>query len=200
MFLSGSFQHRHNGHAEEARQQLFDTEALTLFEDILENGLSLRVRVTGLSMTPFLKGGEILTIRKEPHHVMRKGDLIFFKSSRGVPLLHRIIQKRESPDEKLTFLTKGDGLIAFDKPVEYHRVLGKVSRIEKTNSVPGSKYIHMESCQWRTINLIIAQINLLKSYFYYSMFRFKRMIRSLTRDSSINSMIQENDHRSSKTN
>jgi hypothetical protein len=132
------FQPRHNGHAEEARQEMFETEALTIFEDILENGLSLRVRVTGLSMTPFLKGGEILTIRKEPHDALRKGDLIFFKSSQGVPLLHRIIQKRGSPDEKITFRTKGDGLIAFDEPVEYHRVLGKVSRIEKTNSVPGS--------------------------------------------------------------
>jgi signal peptidase I len=150
-------------------------------------------------MTPFLKGGEILTIKKEPHDALRKGDLIFFKSSQGVPLLHRIIQKRMTPDEKITFRTKGDGLIAFDEPVEYHRVLGKVSRIEKTNSVPGSKYINMESRQWRTINSIIARINLLKSYFNYSMFRFKSMIRSLTWDSSINSMIQENDHRSSKT-
>jgi signal peptidase I len=174
--LSGSFQPRHEGHAEEARQQLFETEALALFEDILENGLSLRVRVTGQSMTPFFRGGEILTIKKEPHHALRKGDLIFFKSSRGVPLLHRIIQKRESPDEKITFLTKGDGLIGFDEPVEYHRVLGKVSRIEKTNSVPGSKYINMESHQWRVINSIIALISLFKSYFYYAGSRFKAMI------------------------
>ncbi len=176
MFLSGSFQPRHSGHAEEARQQLFETEALTLFEDILENGLSLRVKVTGLSMTPFLRGGEILTIKKEPPHVLRKGDLIFFKSSQGVPLLHRIIQKRMTPDEKITFRTKGDGLIAFDEPVEYHRVLGKVSRIEKTNSVPGSKYINMESPRWRTINSIIARISLFKSYLSYAGSRFKAMI------------------------
>ena len=172
---------------------------LTLFEDILESGLSLRVRVTGQSMTPFLRGGEILTIKKEPHDALRKGDLIFFKNSHGTPLLHRIIQKRESPDQKIIFRTKGDALIALDEPVQSRQVLGKVSRIEKTNSWPGSKHINMESRQWRTINLIIAQINLLKSYFNYSMFRFKSMIRSLTWDSSINSMIQENDHRSSKT-
>jgi signal peptidase I len=176
MFLSGSFQHSHECHAEEARQQLFETETLALFEDILENELSLRVRVTGLSMTPFLRGGEILTIKKEPHHVLRKGDLIFFKNSQGVPLLHRIIKKRESPDEKITFRTKGDGLIAFDEPVEYHRVLGKVSRIEKTNSVPGSIYINMESRQWRTINSIIARISLFKSYIYYALFKSKHII------------------------
>lgn len=176
MFLSSLFQHRHDGHSQEGRQQLFETEPLTLFENILENGLSLRVRVTGQSMTPFLRGGEILTIKKEPHNALRKGDLIFFKNSQGTPLLHRIIQKKRSPGEKIIFRTKGDGLIAFDEPVEYHRVLGKVSRIEKTNSVPGSKYINMESRRWRTINSIIARISLFKSYFYFAGSRFKAMI------------------------
>jgi signal peptidase I len=178
MFLSGSFQHRHNGHSEEARQQLFGTEALTLFENILENGLSLRVRVTGQSMTPFLRGGEILTIKKEPQDALRKGDLIFFKNGQGVPLLHRIIQRRESIGKKIIFRTKGDGLIAFDEPVESERVLGKVSRIEKTNLVPGAKCINMKSPRWRMINFLIARISLFKSYFYYAGSRLKTMIIS----------------------
>ena len=139
---------------------------ITLFEEILESGLSLRVRVTGRSMAPFLQGGEILTIKKEPPEALRKGDLIFFKNSQGTPLLHRIIQKSKPSDGKITFLTKGDALIAFDEPVQYHRVLGKVSMIEKTNSKPGSKCINMESFQWRTMNAIIAWMSLFKSYFY----------------------------------
>ena len=157
---------------------MLETDALTLFEEILENGLGLRVRVTGQSMTPFLRGGEILTMKKESHDQLRKGDLIFFKNSQGVPLLHRIIQKRKSADEKITFRTKGDGLIDFDEPVKYHRVLGKVCGIERTNSMPGSKYINMESPRWRMINFLIARISLFKSYFYYAGSRFKAMILS----------------------
>ena len=166
MFLSSLFQQGRKGVDQEALEKPVEAEALTLFEDILESGLSLRVRVTGQSMMPFLRGGEILTIKKEPHDALRKGDLIFFKNRQGVPLLHRIIQKKGSPDGKFTFLTKGDALIALDKPVPYHRILGKVSRIEKTNLVPGLKYINMESGKWRAINSIAARISLLKSYLY----------------------------------
>jgi len=142
---------------------------ITLFEEILESGSSLRVKVTGRSMAPFLGGGEIVTLKKEPHDALRKGDLIFFKNSRGAPLLHRVIQKRKSHDKKITFRTKGDALIAFDEPVQYQKVLGKVSRIEKIDSGPGSKCINMESFRWRTINAIIARISLFRSYGYYAL-------------------------------
>lgn len=146
---------------------------ITLFEEILESGLNLRVKVTGRSMAPFLQGGEILTLKKEPLHALRKGDLIFFKNSQGAPLLHRIIKKSKSSDKKITFRTKGDALIAFDEPVQYHRVLGKVCRIEKSNSGTGSKCINLESFQWRIINAIIAKMSMVKSYFYAALFRFK---------------------------
>jgi signal peptidase I len=125
--------------------------------------------VTGQSMAPFLRGNEILTLKKEPLHALRKGDLIFFKNSQGAPLLHRIVQKRTSSNEKIAFRTKGDALIAFDEPVQYHKILGKVCRIEKTNSIPGSKCINMESRKWRMINAIIAWMSLFKSYFYYAL-------------------------------
>jgi len=154
-------------------KKMFKTNALPLFEDILNNGSRLRVKVTGKSMAPFLQGEEILTIKKAPHHALRKGDLIFFKNSQGAPLLHRIIQKRKSSDGKITFRTKGDALIAFDEPVQHHRVLGKVCRIEKPNSRAASKCINTESLKWQTINALIAQISLFKSYFYYALFRFK---------------------------
>lgn len=166
MFLSSLFQQGRKGVDQEARGKPVEVGALTLFEDILERGLSLRVRVTGESMKPFLRGGEIVTIKKEAPHGLRKGDLIFFKNGHGPPLLHRLIQRRESPDGKFTFLTKGDALIALDKPVPYHRILGKVRRIEKTNLVPRLKYINMESGKWRAINSIAARISLLKSYLY----------------------------------
>ena len=48
-------------------------DILRLFEDILQNGTDLRVRVTGRSMMPFLKGGEVLTIRQTPSLLFEKG-------------------------------------------------------------------------------------------------------------------------------
>ena len=146
---------------------------ITLFEEILESGLNLRVKVTGRSMAPFLRGGEILTIKKAPLHALRKGDLIFFKNSRGAPLLHRIVQKLKSSDEKITFRTKGDAVVAFDEPVQYHKILGKVCWIEKSNSSASSKYIDMESRKWQMINAVIARLSVSRSYFYGALFGFK---------------------------
>jgi len=103
-----------------------EPKKLVLFEDILNDGISLRVKVTGRSMAPFLQGGEILTIKRVPYASLHKGDLIFFKNSHGFPLLHRIIKK----DTK-SVQTKGDALMAFDEPVCEKDALGKVCIIER---------------------------------------------------------------------
>jgi len=62
----------------------FQPDVLGLFEEVLNNGTDLRVGVTGRSMMPFLRGGEVLTIRRMP----------------------RIIQKRKSGDGTFRFLAK----------------------------------------------------------------------------------------------
>jgi signal peptidase I len=140
-------------------------DILRLFEDILRNGTSLRVRVTGRSMSPFLRGEEILTIRKVPSSFLHIGDLIFCKTREGFPLLHRIVRKQRERDMFL-FQTKGDALITMDQPVTEHDILGKVCRIEKIFSGGRTKQIEMESSIWKVINYIHALLNLGRSKIY----------------------------------
>jgi len=136
-------------------------EVTGLFEDILKSGSDLRVRVTGRSMSPFLQGGEVLTIRKVPLASLRRGDLIFFKDSRGYPVLHRLIRKKHS-NSKFIFQTKGDALVGFDEPVLHEDVLGKAFKIEK-NSAGCAKEINLESLLWKKINHLAAMSSLIKS-------------------------------------
>lgn len=143
------------------------SEKFELFEDILNSGLSLRVKVTGRSMAPFLQGGEILTIKKVPYSSLQKGDLIFFKNRNGFLILHRIIKKRQDSDCMIAFQTKGDALIAFDEPVRDNDILGKVCKIED-----GSKYINMETKIWSKINYLTAVINLFESRLYFALRAF----------------------------
>ncbi|MEW6109943.1 MAG: signal peptidase I [Nitrospirota bacterium] len=151
----------HHNKQETEKQEIFTSkgfqlEKLQLFEEILSGGSSLRIRVTGKSMFPFLRGGEILTIKKVPSFSLRKGDLIFFKNIYGYPLLHRIIKIRESYDKTFIFFTKGDALGSIDEPVEQNKVLGKVCKIEKTYPDTLIKNMDMGSHFWRNINLSIA--------------------------------------------
>jgi len=144
--------------------ELIETEKLILFEDILNREISLRVKVTGKSMASFLNGGEILTIRKVPSSSLHIGDLIFFKTRDGIPVLHRIL-KKERKNKMHIFQTKGDALLSMDEPTCESDILGKVCRIE-SNSDGKRKYIDMESSLWRNINYLLAVINIGKSKTY----------------------------------
>ena len=141
------------------------SEICALYEDILNAGLNLRVRVTGKSMVPFLKDEEVVTLRKVPASSLRRGDLIFFRDRYGSLILHRIIRKRKS-GSKVYLETKGDALIAFDEPVRADDVLGKACGVEK--KVCGEKMIYRDltSGFWRSINLLMALVSLGRSKIY----------------------------------
>jgi signal peptidase I len=141
-----------------------EIDKLEFFEDFLSKGLDLRVKVTGNSMASFLNGGEILTIRKVPSSSLHIGDLIFFKTHYGIPVLHRIL-KKERRNNVHIFQTKGDALLSLDEPVYEPDIFGKVCKIE-SNSNGKRKYIDMESSLWRNINYLLAVINIGKSKTY----------------------------------
>jgi signal peptidase I len=142
--------------------ELFEAEKLMLFEDILDRGLMLCVRVTGRSMSPFLAGGEILKIQKVPASSLQIGDLIFYKTREGFPMLHRIVRKQRGKD-LFIFHTKGDAHIGMDQPVCERNVLGKVCGVEKIVSGGAIKYRDMESFFWRSINYLMVFISLGRS-------------------------------------
>jgi signal peptidase I len=139
------------------------SEMVGLFEDILDRGLSLRVKVTGRSMIPFLKGGEILTIRQETYLSLCKGDLILFRSTFDLPVLHRIIRIRKDDDGALWFLTKGDALMAFDDEIHQSSVLGKVCEIKKYGASGKLSQINMNSLFYRCVNFSISVLGFFKT-------------------------------------
>lgn len=120
-------------------------------------------------MIPFLRGGELLTIKKVGFSSLQVGDLIFFKTTEGVPLLHRIVRRQLEKDIFL-FHTKGDALLSMDKPVSERDILGKVCRIEKNVSGGVTKYMDMESFVWKTSNYLRAVISLGKLSMYNIVF------------------------------
>ncbi len=146
--------------------KLLASETASLFEDILNKELHLRVKATGKSMAPFLHGGEILTIRKVPGSSLHIGDLIFFKNRDGFPLLHRIVKKGLN-NNLLIFQTKGDALFSIDSPVSEKEILGKVCRVEKIVSKKRTKHIDMESGFRIIINYLFAVMSLGKSKIYF---------------------------------
>jgi signal peptidase I len=137
--------------------------ATGLFEDLLNGGSRLRVRVTGQSMWPLVRDGDVVTIKKALPSSLRVGNLIFFVNAEGSPVLHRLIRKRCRVDGRMMFQTKGDALLSKDEPVLENRVLGKVCRIEQKNALGHVKSVDLESGFWSAANEVIARISLVVS-------------------------------------
>ena len=155
-----------------------ERDKIGLFKDCLNRGLDLRVRVTGKSMSPFLRGGEVLTIKRVPARSLREGDLILFLSGDGSPVLHRVITSGNIGDNSRTFHTKGDALYGFDEPVHEEAVLGKVVRVEIEHAGAGShKSITMDSFFWKTRNCLIAKATLIRIKLRTAFYRISRKLK-----------------------
>lgn len=134
-------------------------EVIALVDEVLAGGFDIRIRVTGNSMAPFLRGGEILTIRKVPCNTLCRGDLIFFTTIEGFLILHRIVEKQQGEDAAYFFRTKGDALSTMDELVREHDILGKVCKIERINPDFRGDEVNMELPVRKVMNFSLAIIS-----------------------------------------
>lgn len=170
---------------EQTEMKTLRKDFMDLFEEIINTGSGLRIRVTGRSMQPFLKGGEMLTIQPASSALLKRGDLILYRNRQGEPMLHRIIKIRKSQDRTIIFHTKGDALRALDEPVEQSAVLGKVSEIEKTCHSGCIKTINIGSFLWRSLNYsnaLVQQLNI--SLDRFKLLTYRMLVPGLNKESS----------------
>jgi signal peptidase I len=117
----------------------------TLFADILQQELDLRVKVTGRSMRPFINNGDLVTLRKVSPESLKCGDIIYYTTKNETPVLHRIISKTVLPGNIITFRTKGDALLQKDEPIGADKLLGKAFYVEKSLPMFGPFSLNLDS-------------------------------------------------------
>jgi signal peptidase I len=106
---------------------------ISLFAEILSEGNDLRIRVTGTSMSPCLRSGDIATIRNVPVGSLKIGDIILCHRDKQTLMLHRLlkIQNRAPVSGVMTLYTKGDAVDRMDSPFQAAQYLGKAILIER---------------------------------------------------------------------
>jgi signal peptidase I len=130
------------------RQVILDKQDFSdLSDDIINQGGCLRFEARGYSMSPFIKGGSILTV--DPKKKIFIGDVILCKYGDGL-IAHRVVRKIKNG-----FITKGDNVGCPDKPVGMSELLGKVVRVE------GKRDVDMNSLSSRFFNYAIAVASML---------------------------------------
>ena len=116
-----------------------------LFADILDQGLDLRLKVTGRSMRPFINSGETVLLRKAAAGSLQRGDIIYYMDAADSAVLHRIMSWETAADGKATFITKGDALSMPDAPIAEDGILAKAIYIEKVLPFIGPVQLTIDS-------------------------------------------------------
>lgn len=114
---------------------------------LLNQGTSLKCRISGNSMAPLLKEGDLVTVVSAEK--VRIGDIIVFGESQL--LVHRLVKFLNS--EKV--LTKGDKNLTLDAPLAKEKIIGKVIAIHKRD-----KTVLIEGRLRTTLNFLIAKYSL----------------------------------------
>ncbi|MCP4656076.1 MAG: hypothetical protein GY856_11740 [bacterium] len=97
-----------------------------LLGELLEEGLPVELRVTGSSMSPFVRSGDVIVLSPRPAAAIRLGDVVAFLRGEKRLVVHRVVSRRGEG-----FLTRGDASPRADGRVADGEILGAVDRVTR---------------------------------------------------------------------
>jgi signal peptidase len=103
-------------------------EALTeLLQAVLAEGNPVRFRARGLSMSPFIKDGDVVTLAPLAGAMPKTGDIAaFLHPATGKVVVHRIVRERSG-----CYVFKGDNAGEVDAALPLEQILALVTKIER---------------------------------------------------------------------
>lgn len=104
---------------------LLQTACCDLVAEVVRDAGSASLRVTGLSMLPAIRPGDVLQVEHQAPEELRPGQIILY-SRNGKLTAHRIVSIAGG-----YFLTRGDRLPTCDLPVRSREVIGRVESIRR---------------------------------------------------------------------
>jgi len=146
----------------EKRELNLSNEALVqIMQAVLLKGMPFRFQAKGISMAPFIKDKDIVTISSIKNDKPRFGDVTaFIRPESGKLILHRIIGAREN-----AFLIAGDNEPDTNEQIPKKMVLGKLTKLERDG-----KRIYLGLGYERFIIALLSRTRLL-SYFVFPIWR-----------------------------
>lgn len=102
-------------------------DLLGLLSQVLAKGARFRFRASGYSMSPFIRDGDVITIRSCEKTNVRKGAVAaYVRPQDGHLAVHRIVGRTDAG-----FVLKGDHALIADHSVAPTGIMGVVDRVER---------------------------------------------------------------------
>lgn len=98
---------------------------LPVLVDLMEQGHTVSLTITGNSMSPFLVHGRDRICFRKPAGPLKRGDMAFFRRRNGAYVMHRVCRV----DPAGNYYLVGDGQQDIEGPVAPEQVLGVVTRV-----------------------------------------------------------------------
>ncbi len=102
--------------------------------ELLEGGKAASIPARGISMAPFIRDGDLITVTpafRPDLDRLKLGDLILFRTEHDRWLVHRVV-RRTVDGKREKVITKGDSLLQADKPIDLEQVWGRVTVVERS--------------------------------------------------------------------
>ncbi len=142
-----------------------------LLADALRSGGVATLRVFGGSMWPWLRSGDVLSVRrKDPAHI-HPGEIVLFLRE-GRLYAHRVI-RRISHSGRAVLITKGDALPRADAPLADDELLGRVFRVRRAE-----REFALDSTQRRALGRAAALVTHSSRFWYPFARALKRALSS----------------------
>ena len=104
-----------------------DTAAyLTVLRELVEDGKSVSLNVSGMSMFPFLEHERDTVYFEAPNRNLRKGDIVFYQRRNGQYVMHRIYKVNGDK-----YYIVGDAQRAIEGPVQREQIFAIVTHVKR---------------------------------------------------------------------
>ncbi|HXN18251.1 MAG TPA: signal peptidase I [Candidatus Binatus sp.] len=124
---------------------------------------SVCLRVLGGSMTPWIRSGDLVFIKRYDFERVSAGDVILFERE-GRFFVHRMSgreQTVQAGEKVVRLITKGDALDGQDTPVSPEEFLGRATRINRRH-----RHIDLESFNRIVLGRIVARFSRMSPLVY----------------------------------
>jgi len=85
-------------------------------------------------MYPFIRNGDVLTIKPLDPSELRTGDVILYSTADNRALAHRIV-KKENQNDQLMLLMRGDSLMSGDGWIQSVCIMGHVESLKRSEKI-----------------------------------------------------------------
>jgi signal peptidase I len=100
-------------------------------DELLEAGTSVRIEAGGYSMYPVIKPGNSIVIRPVSASDLKPGMIIAWRRDNDM-VVHRLVSIYDAGGRTM-YLTRGDSSPAFDDPVEFSEIAGRVEAVYRAD-------------------------------------------------------------------